>query len=229
MSNPANTISLRTAALIAGVGLLIMVIIAPYAEFYVYPKLVFPGEAAETTRNLFEHQSLFISGIFSYLVTCICDLVVAWALYILLKPVNEDLSLLTAGFRLVYVIIFLVALLNLFSVLRLMNTTQYFNMLTADQLNMKIMLSVKEFRNSWSFGFIFFSIHLILLGYLVFRSKYIPGIFGIILIINGIGYMVDTLKLFLFPNINMAFIMITFFGEVIFMVWLLIGGRRIGE
>ncbi len=52
---------------------------------------------------------------------------------------------------------------------------------------------------------------------------------GVILTISGLGYMTDALKPFLFPNFNSEFITITFFGELIFMLWLLIKGSRIKE
>ncbi|MBD0331300.1 MAG: DUF4386 domain-containing protein, partial [Chitinophagaceae bacterium] len=85
-TNLTNKTSLRTAALITGIGLFIMVIAAPFSELFVYPKLVVPGNAAETVKNIIANKTLFISAIFGYLVTFICDVVVAWALYVLLKP-----------------------------------------------------------------------------------------------------------------------------------------------
>ncbi len=145
MTNSKNNISLRRAALIAGLGLFIMVIAAPFAELYVYPKLIVAGNAAETAKNIISNKALFISCIFGYLVTFICDVLVAWALYVLLKPVNENLSLLTA----------------------------------------------------W--------------------------------IIAGLGYLVTTLKAYLFPTLNLDIARFTFYGELIFMLWLLIKGSKIKE
>jgi hypothetical protein len=229
MINSANRISLRTAALIAGIGLLIMVFVAPFAELYVYPKLVVPGSAAETAQNIIANKTLFISAILGYLITFICDVLVAWALYVLLKPVNENLSLLTAWFRLVYTVIALVALLNLVTVLRLLNTSDTLTIFPADQFYAQIMLSINAFRSNWYFGLIFFGIHLGLLGYLVIRSNYIPRILGIFLIVAGSGYLLTNLKPFLFPNINLDLAEYTFYGELIFMLWLLIRGPRIQE
>jgi len=225
MTNSKNKVSLRRAALIAGLGLFIMVIAAPFAELYVYPKLIVAGNAAETAKNIIANKALFISCIFGYLVTFICDVLVAWALYVLLKPVNENLSLLTAWFRLVYAVIALVALLNLVNVLQLLNTSDY---VTAFQSN-QVMISLNAFRHDWYFGLLFFSIHLGLLGYLVFRSEYIPKILGVLLIIAGLGYLVTTLKPYLFPNLNLDTARFTFYGELIFMLWLLIKGTRIKE
>ena len=225
MTNSKNKVSLRRAALIAGLGLFIMVIAAPFAELYVYPKLIVAGNAAETAKNIIANKALFISCIFGYLVTFICDVLVAWALYVLLKPVNENLSLLTAWFRLVYAVIALVALLNLVNVLQLLNTSDY---VTAFQSN-QVMISLNAFRHDWYFGLLFFSIHLGLLGYLVFRSGYIPRILGVLLIIAGLGYLVTTLEPYLFPNLNLDIARFTFYGELIFMLWLLIKGSRIKE
>jgi len=227
--NSSSKTSLRSAALIAGIGLLIMVIAAPYAELFVFPKLVVYDNAAETLKNIIANKALFISVIFGYLITFICDIVVAWALYVLLKPVNESLSLLTALFRLVYTGIALVALLNLVTVFHLLNTSDYSKVFPPDQLQTQVTLLLGEFRNHWYFGLLFFGIHLGLLGYLVFRSKYIPRILGILLIITGLGYLLTNLKPFLFTNTNIDFAMYTFYGELVFMLWLLIRGYRIKE
>ena len=229
IANSTNKTSLRTAALIAGIGLLIMVIAAPFAELFVFPKLVVSGNAAETVKNIMDNKTLFISGLFGYLITFICDLVVAWALYVLLKPVSKNLSLLTAWFRWVYTGIALVALLNLVTVLRLLNTSDTLAVFQPDQLHAQVMLSLTAFRTQWHFGLLFFGIHLGLLGYLVLRSKYIPRILGILLIIAGLGYLLTTLKPYLFPSINLDFAEYTFYGELIFMLWLLIKGSRIKE
>jgi hypothetical protein len=221
--------SLGTAALIAGIGLLIMVIAAPFAELYVFPKLVVSGNAADTVKNILDNKTLFIAGLFGYLISFLCDVVVAWALYVFMKPVDENFSLLTAWFRLVYTVIALVALLNLVTVFRLLNTPVYLSLFQSDQLQAQVMLALDAFRSSWYFGLLFFGIHLGLLGYLVFRSNYIPKIAGLLLIIAGFGYLLTTLKPFLFPNVNVAFAEWTYYGELIFMLWLLIKGSRIRE
>jgi hypothetical protein len=221
--------SLRSAALIAGISLLIMVIAAPFAELYALPKLVVQGNAAETAKNIIENKTLFTAVLFGYLITFICDVVVAWALYVLLKPINDNLSLLTAWFRLVYTVIAIVALLNLVTVLRLVNTSEALTLFQPDQFNAQIMLFINAFRSNWYFGLLFFGIHLGLLGYLVFRSEYIPRILGVLLIVAGLGYLLTTLKPYLFSDINLDFAEYTFYGELIFMLWLLIKGPGIKE
>lgn len=226
--NPANRdegLTLRQAALIAGFGYLISPV--PFAEFYVYPKLVIPGNIEQTAQNIATHGGLFLAAIFCYLIAFISDVVIAWALYVLLVPVNRSVSLLTAWFRLVYTVIALFGLLNLVTVFRLLNTPDYLTVFGSGQLHAQVMLLLNSFRYDWSMGLILFGIHLGLLGYLVYRSGYIPRIIGILLAIDGLGWVIDSLRPYLYPNAHLRFLFITFFGELFFMLWLLVRGWKI--
>ena len=227
MTNNVTKISLRKAALIAGLTILIMALVAPFAELFAFPKLFDSESPAQTVHNIIGNKALLISVIFSYLLTFSGDIVVSWALYILLAPVNKHLSLLTALFRLLFSFIALAALLNLVTVFQLLNINESLALPAQTQLNAQVMLCFKTFRSDYHFGIIFFSIHLIMLGYLVIKSDYIPKLMGVVLVISGLGYLTDSLKPFLFPNFNSGFITITFFGELIFMLWLLIKGFKI--
>jgi hypothetical protein len=229
LTDRTNAVSLRQAALIAGLALLTMAIVAPFAELFVYPKLVISGNPAETARRILANETLFVGGISGYLLTFICDVVAAWALYVLLKPVNGHLSLLTAWFRLVYTVVALVALANLAFVLRLLKNADYAALLKPDQLHAQVRLSLGAFRNGWSLGIVFFGIHLLLVGWLVLRSTYIPRILGALVIITGLGYLVTSLGPFWFPDVPLHVARFTFFGELIFMAWLLVRGSKIPE
>jgi hypothetical protein len=221
--------TLRQAALIAGFSLLVMALLASFAEIYVYPRLIVPGRIEQTAENILANQGLFLAGIFCYLVTFIGDVLVAWALYVLLRPVNPSVSLLTAWFRLVHTVIALVALLNLVTVLRLLNTPDYLTVFGSDQLHAQVMLLINSFRYGWGISLLFFGIHLGMLGYLVYRSGYIPKILGILLAIAGIGYLIYNLSPYLFSKADLKFLVITFFGELIFILWLLIRGSKIED
>jgi hypothetical protein len=216
-------------ALVSGLALLGSVIAAPFAEMYALPKLVIPYQAAETARNIIAHQGLFTAAIFAYFITFVLDLVLSWSLYHLLKPVNKSLSQLTAGFRLVYTILALVALNNLLTALRLLTTPEYLNLFTQDQVQALAMVALRAFKNHWYFGLLTFGIHLIMLGYLVFKSTYIPRILGVALAITGLGYLLTSLRPYVAPDLNVDFAMFTFYGELLFMIWLLVRGQRIQE
>jgi len=79
---------LRQAALIAGFAMLITGLPAPFAEFLVCPKLVIPGNIEESVQKIVANKSLFLTGMFSCLIAFMGDVVVAWALYVLLIDPN---------------------------------------------------------------------------------------------------------------------------------------------
>ena len=86
-----------------------------------------------------------------------------------------------------------------------------------------------SFRLEWGFGLLIFGVYLLLLGYLVFRASYIPKIYGILLLLAGFGYVINTLGSFWFPDVDTEFLTITSFGEIAFMFWLLIKGAKIED
>jgi hypothetical protein len=218
---------LRQAALIAGLGYLLMP--TAYVEFLIYPKVVIPTDIEQTMQNIVAHNKLFLAAILGYLVTSLLDVVIAWALYVLLVPVNRAISLLTAWFRLIYIAIALFGLLNLITVFRLLATPDYLTAFGSGPLHAQVKLLLNAFRYDWSFSLIVFGVHLVLLGWLIYRSAYIPKIIGILLVINGLGWCVDSLRPYLYPTAKLGFVFATFFGELIFMLWLLIRGWQIRE
>ncbi|MBE9509820.1 MAG: DUF4386 domain-containing protein [Bacteroidetes bacterium] len=132
-------------------------------------------------------------------------------------------------FRLVYAVIFGIALVNYFRIFQLLNGSDYLTVFKPTQLHAQLMLSLNAFSDGWAIGFIFFGFHLALLGYLVFKSCYIPRILGVLLVVAGLGYLIDNFVKFLLPNYDLAISMITFIGELLFMLWLLIKGAKIPE
>jgi Domain of unknown function (DUF4386) len=220
-------ISLRSAALIAGFGYLLMPV--AYAEFSLYPRVVIPGDIEQTVRNIAAHGGLFAAVIFCYLVSFLIDVVIAWALYVLLAPVNRAVSLLAAWFRLLYTAIALCGLLQLAAVYRLVSTPDYLTAFGAGPLHAQIKLLLGSFRYDWSLALVIFGVHLLLLGCLIFRSGYIPRLIGILLVINGAGWVVDSLRPYLYPHARLGFVFIAFFGELVFMLWLLFRGWKLRE
>jgi hypothetical protein len=216
--------SLRQAALVVGLTYLLNPV--TYAE-YVYPKLVIPGNIEQTAQNISVHGGLFLAAVFCYLISFVGDVVLAWALYVLLAPVNRSLSLLTAWFQLVYAAIALFGTLNLVTAFRLLNTPEYLTAFGTGQLQAQVLLLLNSFRYDWSMGLVLFGIHLVLLGCLICWSSYIPRIIGVLLVIDGLGWMTDSLSPYLFPKAHLRYISITFFGELVFMLWLLIKGWKI--
>jgi hypothetical protein len=225
--------SLRKISRIAGFGYLIIFITGIYANFFVLQGLVVPDNATETVINISSNGSLFRVGILSFIIMVVFDVILAWALYILLKPTNKNLSLLTAWLRLVNATIFSIALFNLFSVLELLSGADYLAALEPAQSDVQVMLLLDSFNKTWLLGLVFFGIHLFLLGYLIFKSGYIPRIIGILLFIAGIGYLIDSFANFLMPNYpdyaNIFLIVVIVpgvIGELSITIWLLFMGVK---
>ena len=217
--------SLRTAAVVAGFAYLLNPV--SYAEFSIYPKLIIPGNIEQTVQNIGAHGGLFVGAILCYLTSFIGDVVLAWSLYVLLAPVNKAVSLLAAWFQLVYAGMAIVAVVNLVAVYHLLGTPDYLTAFGSGQLHAQVLLLLPSFRYGWQFALVLFGIHLVLLGSLIIRSGYIPWILGILLVINGLGWMLDSLGPYVLPNANLGFTFVTFFGEIFFMLWLLIRGWKI--
>lgn len=178
----------------------------------------------------------FRLGILGFIIMVIFDVVVAWALYVLLKPVNRSLSLLAAWFRLVNATIFGIALYNLFSVLQLLGDANYLAVFEISQLQTQVMLFLSAFNYTWLIGLIFFGFHLFVLGYLILRSGCIPGILGVLLMIASLGYLIDSFANFLLPDyadyetIFMLIVVVPgVIGELSLTLWLLLKGAKLPE
>ncbi len=216
----------RQIALIAGFGLLLMIVSIMLAEVVAMADIIVDGDAVVTVNNILANQSRFRFGIVAYLGVAILDLVVAWAFYGFLKPAKDNLSLLAAWSRLVYTIILCMALVNLYSVFQLLGGADYLSTFETPQIQAQVMLLLNAFRDTWGIGYIFFGIHLTLLGIVAFRSGFIPKVIGIILFLAGISYLIDYLGWMLFPNLGLGVSFIFGYGELIFMIWLLIWGGK---
>jgi len=231
MINKISEISPSKAARIAGIGYLVIIVAGIFAEFVIRSRLIISGDAAATAANIIGSEWLFRISIASDLIMLIADIIVAWALYMLLKPVNSGLSLPAAIFRLVHSAVYGIALLTLFFVLLLLNSAAYLTAFQPGQLHALVLL----FTNTHSYGYIialiFFAFHVFILGYLVFRSGFIPRILGVLLVIAALGYTIDSFANILLTNYasyELIFALVVFvpafIAELSFGLWLLIKG-----
>jgi len=208
-------ISLRTAAIVAGVGLLLMAILSPIAYLNTFQSLVKFDDAALTAQNILNSMGAFRTCIILLFTVAILDIVVAWGLYIMLVPANKNLSALAAWLRVIYGGIFIFAISKLYVALQV---------ITAD--GTQTMSYLKSFQSIWDMGLILFGFHLLVLGYLVFKSGYDPRWLGVFLVLAGVGYIVDGFGKTLSPDYNLNIAQFTFVGEVLLIFWLLWRGFK---
>ena len=227
MINSATNMSLRVAAFVAGLGLMLMTIFAVVAIYVVFPKLIIPGDAIATVNNIIADEALFRAGIGSLIFVAILDILVAWALYVFFEPVNKNLSLLTAWFRLVYSTILCFALFKYIDVIHLLSGADYLKAIESEQLQANVMLLINTFDDAWSIGLVFFGLHLALLGYLILSSDYVPKLLGVVLIAAGLAYLVDNIGILLIPGYDISIATFLGWGELLLMFWLLYRGSRL--
>ncbi|MHC4791131.1 MAG: DUF4386 domain-containing protein [Planctomycetota bacterium] len=234
MTNHITDMSQRQAARVAGIGYLIIIIAGIFAEFFVRSTLIVPGDAATTANNIMASEWLFRIGIASDLVMLLFDVVVALALYVVLKPVNKSLALLAAFFRLVHAAIYGLNLLNLFFVLQFLSGADYLTVFETEQLHALILLFLNGHSIGYLIGLVFFGVHCLVLGYLILKSGYIPRILGVLLVFASLGYLTDSFANFLLPNYEAyetIFLLVVFvpafIAELSLCLWLLLKGVNV--
>jgi Domain of unknown function (DUF4386) len=223
-ANRVSGLTLRQAALIAGITYLLNPV--TFAEAYAMPRLVV-ADANQTVANIAAHPHLFSAAVLSYFFSLLGDVVFAWTFYVLLAPVNRALSLLASWLQLTYAAVSLAAVSNLGLLYRLLVIPGYSGHVSASNLPAQGILLLGSFRSGWGFGLILFGLHLVLLGWLIARSSYLPRWLGWLLFADGWAWVVDNLSIYLFPNASLSFLNVFFLAELVFMVWLLGWGWRI--
>ncbi len=235
MSNRHTVDSSHYYARIAGFGLLLMAILAMFANFSVIEGLIVLNDAPTTIQNILDHEMSYRAGLISFVIVTILDVLVAWTLYVLFKPVHKNLAVLAVCLRLVYTSIFAGALNHLLSLLGLLGSMDGSMLLiSTEQLNTQTMLLIHAFKNSWLIGLVFFAFHLLVIGMLIIKSKgYLPKWIGIFLILAFLGYLLDSMAYFLLPNYTdyeIIFQMIVaipgVIGELSLAFWLVLKGVK---
>ncbi len=202
----------------------------PFALFGVKwaSSLIVPGDVAITASNIMASESLFRLSIVSALIVQILHILLVLVLYKLLKAVNKTHALFMVIFMLVAVPIAMLNELNQFAALLLLSGADYLTVFTADQLQALMPLFLGLHKYGINIAGIFWGLWLFPMGYLVYKSGYIPRILGILLMIGCFGYLIDSFAIFLYPSFK-EIALFTFWGEVLFPLWLLIKGVNVEQ
>ncbi len=219
-------------ARVAGFLYLLMAPFGFFGMLYVRSILIVPGDAAITANNIMASESLFRSAIVSTLMVQIINIFMVLILYKLLKPVNKNHALLMVIFILIGAPIAMLNELNRLITLLLLSGANYLTVFTADQLQALVPLFLDLHEHGITIAGIFWSLWLFPMGYLVFKSGYIPRILGVLLIIAGFGYLIDSFAVFLLPKFYATisqFILFATYGEFFFPLWLLIKGVNVEQ
>lgn len=186
----------RTAAGIAGMALLAMAVLAAFGNFVAIEGVIVDGDPVATDANIESAGALFTLGLLSMYVIVLLDVLVAWALTLTFEPVDAPLARLAGWLRLAYAGVFMVAIAALASG------------------------DAGAFEKTWQAGLLLFGASLVVAGWLTVRCTWLPSWLGVLVIIAGAGYGLDSIVATLFSDPAIEVSAITFIGEVLLAVWL---------
>jgi hypothetical protein len=211
-------------------GLFYLIFILTFAlASYVRSQIIVYGDAVTTASNIVASQNLFRLGFMSELVSALFFLLAAWALYMLLRPVNKNLALLFLLLNLTGVVIESFNMLNLLAPLTILNGSDYLNVFQAGQRQALAMSSLYAYSNGIMVAQLFFGTWLLPLGYLLYKSRLVPRLLGALIILDFFGVLIWFFQYFLLPNygvLSYPGLVVSFIAELSLSLWLLIMGVK---
>ncbi|KFN43067.1 DUF4386 domain-containing protein [Arenimonas oryziterrae] len=220
-----------STARLAGLLYLIVVLTGIFSLAYVPSQLIVAGDAAATFERLVAGQSLFRQGIAAGFVCYTAFLLLPLVLYRLLSPSGKTAAVLMVAFAIVSVPLSLVNLGHKLDVLTLISGADYLHVFTAEQLQTQVMLALAAYSSGLLVAKIFWGLWLLPFGYLVFTSRLLPRVLGLLLMAGCVGYLIDVAGRLLVPAYPDSLLADyatrpAALGEIGTCLWLLIFGAR---
>ena len=219
-----NSSSLKKTARLAGLLYLLLVITGVYGIMYIPSQIFVAGDSVSTAKNMISNELLFRTGILNDIISNIIFLFLVLVLYRLFKQVNENQAKLMVALVIVQIpFAFIMEAFNITSLMILkgeilktfeLSQKQDFAMLFL-KINDYGTLPLEMFWGLWLLPF----------GLLVYKSGFIPRIFGILLVVAGIAYMIDSTIALLFPSysvyVKQPTLLLVAIGEISITLWLI--------
>ena len=207
---------------------LIIIVAGALGEMFIRSKLIVSGDASATTHNIAASPLLWRLGIAGDLVMHVFDLVLALVYYVLFKRVNKNLALLGLLFGMIQTAVLVANKLTLLVPLFLLENAGYLKAFSPEQLQALTYLPVKAHGYGFGIGLIFFGFECLVEGYLIFKSGFLPKFLGVLIVIAGLCYLLNSFALLLSPALADALfpavLLPPFIGELSMCLWLLIKG-----
>lgn len=175
--------SQRTAAKVAGFAGILGFILVVFGNYILLDPLIVPRNAVETAHNILAHQTQFRFAFVCFITYGIGGIVLLTSLYVIFAPVNRGLALAGALFRLVFVMLWLVAPLNSLGALRLLGNSSYLQVVGSEPLQALARAQIAASFDDYYVGLPFFGLAATVSAWLWLKSNYIPrglSIFGVI-------------------------------------------------
>jgi Domain of unknown function (DUF4386) len=193
---------------------------------YLMKGLVVFGDAATTANNILAHESLYRSGFAVGLIANTIYIAMTALFYGLFEPVNRRISLLAAFFGLVGCAIQIFSGVLQLAPLVILGDSQLLNAFRVEQLQAAALLCLKLYSQAFSVALVLFALYDLLIGYLIFRSTFLPRILGVLLMLAGVGWLT-----FVWPPLATAVssyvVPLGGLAELLLMLWLLVKGVNV--
>jgi hypothetical protein len=187
------------------------------------------SNAQQVYETIITNSGSFRLGLVAAFISAFLFLLTAWGLYVLLRPVNEDLALLFLLLNTVGVAIQCASMLPLVSAMLLGDGVSSMQAYSAEQLEGLAYLSINVYKTGFVTAQLFFGTWLFPLGYLVYKSKFLPRFLGVLLMVDGIAVLIWFLQALLlpaYPAISYPGLAVSFIAEVGLALWLLVKGVK---
>jgi hypothetical protein len=189
-------------------------------EGWIPQQLIVRNDAAATVQNLTTSSMLHRLGFAVYLIEAMCDVMIALAFYVILRPVHRNIALLSAFFGLVSTAVYAVSQSLFMLPTIILRNPAPFAAFSPDQLNALVLLSVRAFGYVGGLFLVFYGVASVLRGWLIYKSGYLPAWLGILLMLGGLGFMTNSYLLVLAPGRGgMLFLLPMFVAMAGMLVW----------
>jgi hypothetical protein len=193
----------------------------------VLESLIVAGDAQATAASILGSRWLFGSSLVTWLVVVVADIAISVTLYLLLRPVSHTIALSAAALRLVYSAVLAAVLVNLFDAFRLLTGARAAG-LGEQQRQVMALAALDTFSVGFLLALVLFGVHLVALGALLYRSRYLPRVLGVLLVAAGVGYIADSLAGLLLADhgglVSAVLLTPAVVGELGLTAWLLLRG-----
>ena len=223
--------STKTTARLAGLLYLLTAVTGGFGYFYIRSSVVVPGDAAATAGNLVASEFLFRAAIVGSLFSQVLLFFFGLTLFRLFKEVHRILATVLLTSIMMTVGIAVVNQLNNFGALLVLSQADYLKVFNPEQLKAMAMIFLRLAGSGQGLLEIFWTPLYFSFGLLSIKSKYLPKLLGILLIIMGAGYAINILDKFLIPQFHPVMftrlaMSLGALGGLPTMLWLLIKGAK---
>ena len=222
-ANPQNE------ARLAGALYVVVIVTAFFAELFVRSSLIVSNNPVETAHNLLQSERLYRLAGMADLVNVICDIGVAIILYDLLKPVDRSIALAAAAFRIAFDVGLAGATVFHFAPLVLLKGPTHAAAFPGNQVQDLAYAMLQLHNLGYNLFIVFFAVHLLLIGYLMIRSTFLPRLLGALLVLTAACYLANTFLHLVYPKLATSFLLLLpgLISEFAVAAWLLIRGVNV--